>query len=140
MLTMLSQIIARHSEREGPLLPILLDVQAEYGYISEDSQRFIASALNLGTAEVRGVVSFYHDLRQARAPLRCIKLCRAEACQARGGMHLFAYAETIARGQVVIEPVYCLGLCSVGPAAIANGTVHGRLDTDRLAVLIESSA
>jgi len=59
----LADILDRHKGREGPLLPILHDVQAEFGYVSEDAIRDIADALNLTRAEVHGVVSFYHDFR-----------------------------------------------------------------------------
>ena len=55
-MTALSDIIAQHAKREGPLLPILHDVQAAFGHVSEDSIRAIAEALNLTRAEVHGVV------------------------------------------------------------------------------------
>ncbi len=59
----LDEIIASRSRREGPLLPILHDVQAEFGCIDDDTKRTIAKALNLSRAEVQGVVSFYHDFK-----------------------------------------------------------------------------
>ncbi len=45
----------------------------------------IAEMLNLSRAEVHGVVTFYHDFRQAPAGRHVLKMCRAEACQAAGG-------------------------------------------------------
>lgn len=123
----IEQIVATHRHREGPLLPILHDVQAAFGFISEDAIRTIAHELNLTRAEVFGVVSFYHDFRQAPAAPK-LKLCRAEACQARGVEVLVAQID---EGQ--IETVYCLGLCSVGPAALTpDGHVHARLDAAKL--------
>ncbi len=80
----LQQIVAAHTGREGPLLPILHDVQAEYGHVSEGAIRAIADGLNLSRADVHGVVSFYHDFHEAPEPRSVIKLCRAEACQSRG--------------------------------------------------------
>ena len=124
----------------GALLPILHEVQAEVGYISEDAVRQIAHALNLTRAEVHGVVSFYHDFRAAPQPLPVIKLCRAEACKARGVETLVAEAEVKAAGKVSIETVYCLGLCSVGPAALVNDRPYARLDGHGLATLIEEIA
>lgn len=136
----LDEIIARHSRSEGPLLPILHDVQAEYGFVSEEAKKHVAKALNLSRAEVHGVVSFYHDFRDARAPHPVLKLCRAEACKARGVEALVADAQATAKGRVEIETVYCLGLCSVGPNAMVDGQVHARLDAGRLATLIEEIA
>lgn len=129
-------ILAKHGGREGPLLPILHDVQAAYGFISETAIRDIALALNLSRAEVSGVVSFYHDFRRSVDPRPAIRLCRAEACQARGSERLAAYAERVAGERVRVEAVYCLGLCSVGPSAMVGEDVYTRLDEAAVAELI----
>lgn len=136
----LEEIIASHSRREGPLLPILHDVQAEFGCVDEDAKRAIALALNLSRAEVHGVVSFYHDFTAVKAQHPVLKLCRAEACKARGVETLVAGAEAAAKGRVEIETIYCLGLCSVGPNAMVGKQVHARLDQARLTALIEEIA
>lgn len=136
----LDEIIASHSRREGPLLPILHDVQAEFGCIDDDTKRTIAKALNLSRAEVQGVVSFYHDFKDEKAHHPVLKLCRAEACKARGVEALVAGAEAAAKGRVEIETIYCLGLCSVGPNAMIGKQVHARLDGPKLAALIEEMA
>jgi hypothetical protein len=66
-----------------------------------------------------------------------VKLCRAKACQARGGAAVEAAAaqrlgvamgETRGDGAVTLEPVYCLGLCAVGPAALVDGEPVARID------------
>jgi formate dehydrogenase subunit gamma len=130
----LADILNQHQGREGPLLPILHDVQAEFGFIGEDAIRTIAEALNLTRAEVHGVVSFYHDFRTAPDARPVVKLCRAEACQARG---VDAVAAAVPQqDRVKIETIYCLGLCSVGPAAMVGTTVHARLDAEKLAALV----
>lgn len=133
-----AEIIAAHAGREGALLPILHDVQAAFGHVPEEAERAIASALNLSRAEVHGVVSFYHDFHAEPDARPVLKLCRAEACQARGVEALAAgMAE---QNRVKVETVYCLGLCSVGPNAMAGGKVHARLDGAKLAALVEALA
>jgi len=130
-------LIARHAGREGPLLPILHDLQAEFGWIPEDAVRLIAHMLNLSRAEVHGVVSFYHDFRDRPEPRPILKLCRAEACQARGADALAAHAEAVAGDRIAIEMVYCLGLCSVGPNALTgHDHLHARLDTAAIDTLV----
>ena len=131
-------ILARYRTVEGALLPILHDVQAVCGCVDEDAIRAIADALNLSRAEVHGVVSFYHDFTAAPDPRPVIKLCRAEACQARGVEALAAALPE--QDRVRIEPVYCLGLCSVGPAALVGERVYARLDAGGLARLIGDAA
>lgn len=140
----IADIIAAHRQDETParaaLLPILHDIQAAFGHVSEDTMRQVAHILNLTRAEVHGVVSFYHDFRTEPAPLPVIKLCRAEACQARGVERLVEAAEHAATGRVTIETVYCLGLCSVGPNAMIGDDVHAALNADKLGALIEAAA
>lgn len=135
-MTSLADILAEHEGREGPLLPILHDVQKLFGHVSEDAMREIANTLNLTRAEVYGVVSFYHDFRTEAETRPILKLCRAEACKARGVEALVPVAESQSR--VKIEPIYCLGLCSVGPAALVGDTVHARLDSPQLTALLAS--
>lgn len=132
----LEEICAEHSEREGPLLPILHDVQAEFGCVDAEAERVVAKALNLSRAEVHGVVSFYHDFH-AEADLRPeVQICRAEACQARGVEALMAGAQQAAGERVRLKTVYCLGLCSTGPNARIGDALHSRLDEARLTRLI----
>ena len=136
----ITDIVEGLRRREAPareaMLPILHAVQAEFGCVDEAAVRQIASLLNLTRAEVHGVVSFYHDFRSEPHALPVIKLCRAEACKARGVETLVEHAEQTAAGKVAIETIYCLGLCSVGPAAMAGKSVHAALDRNTLDRLI----
>jgi formate dehydrogenase subunit gamma len=135
-MTSIADIVAEHAHREGPLLPILHDVQKAFGHVSEDAMRDIAQALNLTRAEVYGVVSFYHDFRKEAEARPILKLCRAEACKARGVDALVPIAE--GQSRVKLEAVYCLGMCSVGPAALVGDQVIARLDQARLSSLLEA--
>ena len=138
MMPDLTEIIAAHLNREGPLLPILHDVQAAFGCVDAQAEAAIARALNLSRAEVRGVVGFYHDFRTERDERAEVQLCRAEACQARGVEALVPAAErTAANRRVQLTSVYCLGLCSVGPSARVGEQVFARLDEASLVDLIE---
>lgn len=135
----LAQILHAHEGVEGPLLPILHDIQESFGHIPEAALEPIAEALRLSRAEVVGVVGFYHDFRKTPAGAHVIKLCRAEACQSMGGAALQARLEA-ALGQkmgetkngVTLEAVYCLGLCACAPAAMVDDRLIGRLDAARV--------
>ena len=124
---------------EGPLLPILHEIQAEFGHVPQESLPVIARELNLSRAEVHGVVTFYHDYRDHPTGRHVLKLCRAEACQSMGGDALaervkallgIDFHQTTLDGAVTLEPVYCLGLCSCAPAAMLDGEVFGRMDVE----------
>ena len=134
----LAEIIADHAHREGPLLPILHACQHAFGCVDAAAEAQIAKALNLSRAEVHGVVSFYHDFTPAPDPRPAVELCRAEACQARGVEALVAAAQGAAGGRVNLNTVYCLGLCSVGPAARVGDALHARLDEAALVALVNA--
>ncbi|MEO6248192.1 MAG: NAD(P)H-dependent oxidoreductase subunit E [Sphingomicrobium sp.] len=131
----INMIISRHDGRPGALLPILHDVQHELGHVAPELVPVIAEALNLSRAEVHGVISFYHDFRNTPATKPVVKLCRAEACQARGVEALVPQFED--DGRIEVETVYCLGLCASGPAAMVGERVIARLDKVSAARLID---
>ncbi len=141
----MSEILKAHQGLEGPLLPILHAVQAEWGHVPDDALPVIAEALNISRAEVHGVMTFYHDFRDHPAGRRVVKICRAEACQAVGADALADHAKaalgvdwhgTTTDGAVTLEPVYCLGLCACGPAALVDGKVLGRVTPEALDEII----
>jgi formate dehydrogenase subunit gamma len=140
-----AQIISEHRGLEGPLLPVLHAIQQAFGCVPEGAVPLVAEALNLSRAEVHGVVTFYHDFKAEPQGRHVLKLCRAEACQAAGGDALsnhvqsrlgVAFGDTTADGRVTLEPVYCLGLCSVSPSAMLDGRIVARLDEKKLDALL----
>lgn len=142
-------IIAGLAHLEGATLPILHALQEEFGHVDPQAVPLIAEALNLSRAEIHGAISFYHDFRTSPPPRRVIKLCRAEACQALGCEalvghlahdHGIAVDDHSGAADVAVETVYCLGNCALGPAALVDGELIGRLDASRLAELCASQA
>jgi len=141
------EVIAGLKDLEGPLLPILHDLQEEFGYVPRESLPAIAHELNMSRAEVYGVVSFYHDYRKVPAGRHVLKLCQAEACQSMGSDGVaskvkqalgIGFHETTSDGSVTLEPVYCLGLCACGPSAMLDGEVIGRVDDEAIEEIVEA--
>lgn len=144
----LDQIIASHLHREGPLLPILHDIQAEWGMVPDDAQPIIAKALNLTRAEVYGVVSFYHDFRDHPTGTHILRLCRAESCISMGADELadavcralgISWHETTPDGRLTLEPVFCLGLCACGPSAEFDGKLVGRANLAKVTRFVQEA-
>ena len=138
---LVARLAARFASQRGALLPLLHALQAELGHVPDEAVPHLAAALNLSRADVHGVITFYHDFRRRPAGAHIIKLCRAEACQARGGAAIEALAaqrlgtpmgSTRRDGQVTLEAVYCLGLCASGPNALVDGRPISRIDSAKL--------
>jgi formate dehydrogenase subunit gamma len=140
-------VIAARSGEPGATLPILHDLQAAFGYVPPEAVPMVAQALNLTRAEVHGVVTFYHEYRRHPPGRHVLRLCRAEACQSLGCEPLAAHVRsrlnidwhgTTSDGAVTLEPVYCLGLCAIGPAALLDGQPLARLDPTRIGAALDS--
>ena len=109
----------------------------------------MAHALNVTRAEVHGVVTFYHDYRRHPPGRHILRLCRAEACQALGCEALAGHVqqslrigwhETTSDDAVTLEPVFCLGLCAIGPAALLDGIPLARLTPAKLDAALENAS
>ena len=145
-----ARLASRMQGRRGALLPLLHAIREEVGHVPDEAVPYIASGLNLSRADVHGVITFYHDFRRSPAGAHVVKLCRAEACQARGGGAIetaaaerlgVAMGSTRADGQVTLEPVFCLGLCATGPNALVDGRPVSRIDTaalERIAISVSA--
>ena len=135
--TAVMQSISAHRDLPGALMPILHAVQEALGYVPPDSLTLIAHELNLTRAEVHGVVSFYHHVRNTPPGRHIVRICRAEACQALGARTLEAHAkqslgidfhETTSDGAITLEAVYCLGNCGCGPSVLIDADdLRGRI-------------
>ncbi len=143
-----TDIIAPYLALEGPAMPMLHAIQAAFGYVPDAAIPVVANALNLSRAEVHGLVSFYHDFRREPAGRTVIRLCRAEACQARGADRLAAHASarlgitwhgTTANGAMTLEPVFCLGLCAAAPCGMVDQRTLARLDARKIDAVIEAA-
>lgn len=144
-LTIVRDVLASMPARQDRLLPILHEIQHRVGYVPPSALPHIAQALNLSRAEVYGVASFYHDLRDAPAGRHVIELCQAEACQAVGCRSLLAHAqqrlgisvgETTSDGRITLQRTYCFGNCACGPTLRVGDRVVGRVDAARFDTLV----
>ncbi len=139
--------LARAGHLPGGLLQVLHAIKDRLGHVPPESLPRVADALNLSLADVHGVVSYYHDFRTRPPGRHVVKVCRAEACQSVGCENLVrelesglgvAVGETRADGAVSIESVYCLGNCALGPSAMIDGELHGRVTADVIAEALRS--
>ena len=131
-----SEIVAEHGAKPELLVQILQTITSRFGWIPDATIRQLAEELNLSRADVHGVVEYYHDFRTEEPGKHILKICQAEACQAMGADDLAALARqhlgvdwhgTTRDGEVTLEPTFCLGLCSVAPAAQVGERLMARV-------------
>ena len=132
-------VVASIPPAERLILPALQRVQAVFGWIPDEAVDVVAAELNVSRAEVVGVLTYYHDLRQSPPPDVHVQVCVAEACQSVGSREFVSDLEAaygVRLGEridgVELSAVYCLGNCALGPAAMVDGRLIGRCDVERI--------
>jgi formate dehydrogenase subunit gamma len=142
---LVGELLARSPIGPEHLLPLLQQVQSRVGWVPPGAIRQVAHAFNLSRAEVHGVVTFYHDLREAPVGTHVVQLCMAEACQAVGCRALASHAQTslgvpmgesTADGRVHLEAAYCFGNCALGPTMRIGDRVYGGVSSERFDELV----
>ncbi|WP_104821048.1 NADH-quinone oxidoreductase subunit NuoE [Kitasatospora sp. MMS16-BH015] len=123
------ELIGRYPVSRSALLPLLHLVQAEEGFVSPSGIRFCAEQLELTTAEVTAVATFYSMYRRKPAGRYHVGVCTNTLCAVLGGDQIFAELqdhlgignnETTADGEISIEHIECNAACDYAPVVMVN--------------------
>ncbi len=135
----LDEIIARHKDMDGGLIPVLHQAQEVYGYLPIEVQQIIAEGLNVPMAEVYGVVTFYTQFTTNPKGKYKIAVCLGTACYVKGAQDLvdkisqrigIGVGECTADGKFSLDATRCIGACGLAPVLTVNDDVYGRLVVD----------
>ena len=136
----LDEILCRRANvGRSDLIPILQEVQEAHGYISKEAAVRIARHLNLPTAKVYGVATFYNQFRFAPPGKFHIQVCRGTACHVKGSAGILEAiqrelkiqpGQTTRDGLFSLEVVACIGACGLAPVICVNGEFHAKLTAE----------
>ena len=130
------EIIARHKDQPGALMPVLQEIQEAVGYLPPEVQEHIAAGLHIQGSEVFGVMSFYSMYTWKPKGKYVIRMCESPPCHVVGAENMLhalqqelgiGIGETTADGFFTLELTACLGVCEVAPAMQINEVVVGNL-------------
>ena len=139
------EIIGRHKNKPGGLIPVLEEVQGVLGFLPIPIQEIIAEGLGLPKAQVFGVVTFYSFFTMVPRGKHTCRVCLGTACYVRGGKVI---AETLRRALGInegettqdrlfsFESVRCLGACGLGPVVVVDDEVHGRMKPAKIGEML----
>jgi len=142
----LQAILSSHSARKAELIPILQEVQAEFGYLSEQSMLEIAKFIHVPEGRVYGVASFYSQFRFSPVGRNMVAVCRGTACHVRGAPRILLEMEsqlgikvdeTTPDLEYTLETVACIGACSLAPVVKMGAEVHGKLRAHEVAKILK---
>jgi NADH-quinone oxidoreductase subunit E len=141
------EIKARYPDSRSAMLPLLYLVQSVEGHVSREGLREVAGLLDLTTADVEAVATFYTMLRTRPAGKYILSICTNLSCGLMGGKRLYERAHEIlgpgcegvtADGLLTLHEEECLGACEQAPLVQVNFLNYARMTEDGLGALIET--
>jgi bidirectional [NiFe] hydrogenase diaphorase subunit len=139
--TMRKNGFARHA-----LIETLHTVQSAFGYLDDDSIRFVALSLRVPLSQAYGVVTFYHYFSLKPPGKHTATVCAGTACYIKGSDKLMAAAEkrlgvsrgqTTSNGQISLMTARCVGACSRAPVVLCDGEVVGEMTSEQMLEQLE---
>ena len=128
------KLIEKHGRKRGVLIPLLQDVQKEYGFVPEDAVELISKELDIFPVEIYGVLTFYAQFYLTPRGKHTIRVCQGTACHVMGGKEILDYlsdklkikdGETTMDGMFSLERVACLGCCGMAPVVQVDNDFYG---------------
>lgn len=137
----LEQIIAKHKNRPGALIPVMHEAQDLFGHLPFAVQTAIAEGLDVPLADVYGVATFYSKFTLQEKGSYQINVCLGTACYVKGAqavldkiadtLHI-KVGETTSDGTFSLDATRCIGACGLAPVMTINEKVFGELDADKV--------
>jgi NADH-quinone oxidoreductase subunit E len=139
-------IIRQYGARESAILAILQDIQAEEKYLPKETLEYVSQRMQIPLGQVFRIATFYNALSLKPRGRHKIDVCLGTACHVRGGERILSklerdlgvsVGETTKDKRFTLESVHCVGCCSLGPVAVVDGDVYGRLSQDKVPALLK---
>ncbi|AXV37816.1 MAG: NADH-quinone oxidoreductase subunit E [Methanobacterium sp. BRmetb2] len=132
----LQEILSNYKGKKSEIIPILQDIQSNFGYLSETTMKEVAKFTNVSESEIYGVATFYTQFRFTPKGKKHVAVCTGTACHVTGAQQIIEgmerhlnikEGETTADGEYSLESVGCLGCCALAPAARVNNEIKSKL-------------
>jgi bidirectional [NiFe] hydrogenase diaphorase subunit len=129
----------RNGFEQHALIETLHIVQESFGFLDEESLRYVAASLRVPLSQVYGVSTFYHLFSLKPAGKHTCVLCTGTACYIKGIPAMLQAikehfginpGETTTDGQVSLMSARCLGSCGLAPVGVFDGEIVGKMSTN----------
>ena len=136
-----TQLIARYPTPRAACIPLLHLCQQQLGWISPEVIGFVAARLEMTTAQVQGVVTFYTSFHQEPVAPNVVWVCRTLSCDLRGGRLVQEHLErklgcragqTSKDGKFTLKKAECLAACGQAPMIQINDSYYENLTLPEL--------
>ena len=143
------ELVTRYPTKRAALIPTLWVCQRQHGWLPPEAMAWVAERLELSTAQVKGVVTFYTMFFQEPVGKNVIWVCRTLSCDLRGaklvqehleeklGCHA---GETSEDGKFTLLKAECLAACGQAPMVQINDDYFENLDLKQVDEILEKYA
>jgi NADH:ubiquinone oxidoreductase subunit E len=146
--------VTKHGAQADAFIPILLEINHEYGYIPGEALRMMRRMLHdsvgntpeehmlVSEGRLYGLASFYHMLHTEKNGRHVVQFCESAPCHVQGGRELWkaiqknlnlSAGQTDPEGRFSLKTISCLGLCGVGPVVLVDDDMYGNVEAGQLA-------
>jgi heterodisulfide reductase subunit A len=141
-----ARILARWQGREGPLMPILQEINAHFNYFPEPVLRYLAEQTGVPLTHIYRIATFYSAFSITPRGKYTVNVCMGTTCYVRGSERLMekftsvlgvGVDETTADGLFTLKSVRCLGCCGLAPAAAIGHETFGRLAVTDVPLMLQ---
>ena len=132
----------------GELINVLHQTQNAFGYLPAEVQEVIAHKLNVSTAHVYGVVTFYSYFTMIPKGEFPISICTGTACYVRGAEKVLDefkkqlginVGQTTADGKFSLSCLRCVGACGLAPVILVGEKVYGRVSPEGVKAILDNN-
>ena len=116
-------------QKASAVIACLAVVQQERGWVSDESEAFVAKVLDMPEIAVHEVTTFYNMFNQQPVGRFKLSVCTNLPCQLRGGERALVHlcrrlgveeGGTTADGLFTVQKAECLGACADAPVMLVN--------------------
>jgi NADH:ubiquinone oxidoreductase subunit E len=141
-----ARIVARHKERDGPLMPILQEINAAFNYFPESVLKYVAQETGYPLSHIYRIATFYSAFSVAPRGRCIINVCMGTTCYVRGGERLMDKIsellaikpdETTPDLKFTLKSVRCIGCCGLAPALMVGDETYGKLTRKDVAKIVQ---
>ena len=147
-LNAMSTIIAKYPRKRSAIMPLLHFVQSISGYVTPEGIEKIAELLDLSTAEVTAVSTFYTQYKPHPVGEYHVGVCINTLCAVMGGDAIYEAVsehlgigndEVTEDGKVSLERIECNAACDYAPVVMVNWEFYDNQTIDSVKALVDGA-
>jgi NADH:ubiquinone oxidoreductase subunit E len=128
-----------NAHSDSYLIAVLQKIQNRFGYLSKESMDEVSELMQVPSARVTGVATFYHFFSFIPKGQHKVTICMGTACFVRGAGKVLdrlkellgvKEGETTKDGKFSLENARCIGACALAPIMVVDGRVYGNVKAE----------